>query len=244
MQTQFIAEIIVSIDERLLGVELLTRFITSDGRPLHPEFVISSWDLDRKRLFLYEQCGNIAIKQTWFEQKNLFCTLNIDQQMAFLIRHDYILRQTFESMPFIKLELSEHFPGLDKGLKSPLLKSLSQGVNGLWLDDLGAGNANVVSLMEGYFEVVKVDRCFFNEQVQKPTFNQLIASIKNTVTKLLLKGLRIEIIWGYCVRWGFGDYRGIFLNLSLLKTWIYCCSVETIKKGAYAPLMYHPPVLL
>lgn len=41
MQTQFIAEIIVSIDERLLGVELLTRFIASDGRPLHPEFVIS-----------------------------------------------------------------------------------------------------------------------------------------------------------------------------------------------------------
>ncbi|MCM8143593.1 hypothetical protein M8U45_05495 [Enterobacter hormaechei] len=94
MQTQFIAEIIVSIDERLLGVELLTRFIASDGRPLHPEFVISSWDLDRKRLFLYEQCGNIAIKQTWFEQKNLFCTLNIDQQMAFLIRHDYILRES------------------------------------------------------------------------------------------------------------------------------------------------------
>ena len=163
MQTQFIAEIIVSIDERLLGVELLTRFITSDGRPLHPEFVISSWDLDRKRLFLYEQCGNIATMQTWFERKNLFCTLNIDQKMAFLIRHDYILRQTFESMPFIKLELSEHFPGLDKGLKSPLLKSLSQGVNGLWLDDLGAGNANVVSLIEGYFEVVKIDRIFFNE---------------------------------------------------------------------------------
>lgn len=51
MDTAFIAEPIVSIDERLLGVELLTRFIASDGRPLHPEFVISSWDLDRKRLF-------------------------------------------------------------------------------------------------------------------------------------------------------------------------------------------------
>lgn len=170
MDTTFIAEPIVSIDEKLLGVELLTRFISPDGRPLHPEFVISSWDLDRKRLFLYEQCGNIASMQKWFERKNLFCTLNIDQQMAFLIRHDYILRQTFESMPFIKLELSENFLGLDKGLKNPLLKALSQGVNGLWLDDLGAGNANVVSLMEGYFEVVKVDRCFFNQQVQKPTF--------------------------------------------------------------------------
>ncbi|MBW9414986.1 EAL domain-containing protein [Enterobacter hormaechei] len=189
MDTTFIAEPIVSIDERLLGVELLTRFITSDGRHLHPEFVISSWDLDRKRLFLYEQCGNIATMQTWFERKNLFCTLNIDQQMAFLIRHDYILRQTFESMPFIKLELSEHFPGLDKGLKSPLLKSLSQGVNGLWLDDLGAGNSNVVSLIEGYFEVVKVDRCFFNEQVQKPTFNPLIASIKKHCDKIIIEGI-------------------------------------------------------
>ncbi|WP_338487921.1 EAL domain-containing protein [Enterobacter hormaechei] len=189
MDTTFIADPIVSIDERLLGVELLIRFIASDGRPLHPEFVISSWDLDRKRLFLYEQCGNIATMQTWFERKNLFCTLNIDQKMAFLIRHDYILRQTFESMPFIKLELSEYFPGLDKGLKSPLLKSLSQGVNGLWLDDLGAGNANVVSLIEGYFEVVKIDRIFFNEQVKKPTFNQLIASIKKHCGKVIIEGI-------------------------------------------------------
>lgn len=189
MDTTFIAEPIVSIDEKLLGVELLTRFISPDGRPLHPEFVISSWDLDRKRLFLYEQCGNIASMQKWFERKNLFCTLNIDQQMAFLIRHDYILRQTFESMPFIKLELSENFLGLDKGLKNPLLKALSQGVNGLWLDDLGAGNANVVSLMEGYFEVVKVDRCFFNQQVQKPTFYPLIASIQKHFGKVIIEGI-------------------------------------------------------
>lgn len=205
MDTTFIAEPIVSIDERLLGVELLTRFIASDGRPLHPEFVISSWDLDRKRLFLYEQCGNIASMQKWFERKNLFCTLNIDQQMAFLIRNDYILRQTFESMPFIKLELSENFPGLDKGLKSPLLKSLSQGVNGLWLDDLGAGNSNVVSLIEGYFEVVKIDRIFFNEQVKKPTFYELIVLIKKYCDKIVIEGIEdrksMEIlrevgIWG------------------------------------------------
>lgn len=189
MRTDFIAEPIMSIDEELMGVELLSRFISSEGRSHHPEYVISSWDLDRKRLFLYEQCGFIASKQKWFERNNLFCTLNIDHQMAFLIRHDYILRQTFESMPFVKLELSEHFPGLDIGLKSPLLKALSQGVNGLWLDDLGAGNANVVSLMEGYFEVVKIDRCFFNEQVQKPTFYKLIASIQKHCGKVIIEGI-------------------------------------------------------
>ncbi|MFK0371364.1 EAL domain-containing protein [Enterobacter sichuanensis] len=179
----------MSIDEKLMGVELLTRFISSEGRSHHPEFVISTLDLDRKRLLLYEQCGFITSKQRWFERKNLFCTLNIDHQMACLIRHDYILRQTIESMPFIKLELSEHFPGIDKGLKSPLLKSLSQGVNSLWLDDLGAGNANVVSLMEGYFEVVKLDRCFFNDQVHKPTFHPLIASIKKYCDKVIIEGI-------------------------------------------------------
>ena len=138
MDTTFIAEPIVSIDEKLLGVELLTRFISPDGRPLHPEFVISSWDLDRKRLFLYEQCGNIASMQKWFERKNLFCTLNIDQQMAFLIRHDYILRQTFESMPFIKLELSDA-GGSGLNMASVIFKvnnvQVTQGVS--WADQGG-----------------------------------------------------------------------------------------------------------
>lgn len=189
MEHIYIADPIMNVDERLMGVELLTRFISNDGRPCHPDFVISSWDLDRKRLFLYEQCGIISSKQKWFERNKLFCTLNIDQQMAFLVRHDQTLIKAFESMPFVKLELSEHFPGLDKGLKSPLLKSLSQGVNGLWLDDLGAGNANVVSLIEGYFEVVKIDRCFFKEQVQKPTFNLLIASIKKHCDKIIIEGI-------------------------------------------------------
>lgn len=86
-----------------------------------------------------------------------------------------------------------------------MLKSLSQGVNGLWLDDLGAGNSNVVSLIEGYFEVVKIDRIFFNEQVKKPTFYELIVLIKKYCDKIVIEGIEdrksIEIlrevgIWG------------------------------------------------
>ena len=36
------------------------------------------------------------------------------------------LRQTFESMPFIKLELSENFLGLDR-IKNPLVKVAEPG---------------------------------------------------------------------------------------------------------------------
>jgi EAL domain-containing protein (putative c-di-GMP-specific phosphodiesterase class I) len=78
-------------------------------------------------------------------------------------------------------------------------------VNGLWLDDLGAGNSNVVSLIEGYFEVVKIDRAFFNEQVKKPTFYELIVLIKKYCDKIVIEGIEdrksMEIlrevgIWG------------------------------------------------
>ncbi|MCM7640178.1 hypothetical protein M8S23_22475, partial [Enterobacter roggenkampii] len=46
-----------------------------------------------------------------------------------------------------------------------------------------------LSLMEGYFEVVKVDRCFFNEQVQNPTLYPLIASIQKHCDKIIIEGI-------------------------------------------------------
>ena len=97
-----------------------------------------------------------------------------------------------------------------------------------------------MNMMISYQELV---RTFLNEQVQNPTFYPLIDSIQKHCDKIIIEGIENREHMGYCVRWGFGDYRGIFLNLSLLKMWIHCFSVETIK-GAYAPLMYHPPVLL
>ncbi|MDX7607429.1 EAL domain-containing protein [Klebsiella quasipneumoniae] len=189
MHSEFIAEPIMNIEGKLLGVELLTRFVSESKRPLHPAFVISGWDFDQKRLFLYKQFGVIASKQDWFEHHGLFCSLNIDYDMATLLRHDGLLQLTVSSMPFIKLEVSEEFPGIEQGLKSPILKSLCQGVNSLWLDDLGAGNANVASLLEGYFEVVKIDRHFFNEQIDKPTFPLLIKNIKRYCDKIVVEGV-------------------------------------------------------
>ncbi|MEE9714325.1 hypothetical protein V4826_05765 [Escherichia coli] len=40
-----------------------------------------------------------------------------------------------------------------------------------------------------HFEVVKVDRCFFNEQVQNPTFYPLIASIQKHCDKIIIEGI-------------------------------------------------------
>lgn len=189
MNIEFFAEPIVNIHESLLGVELLTRFVLNTSKPLHPQFVISGWDLERKRVFLYEQREIIAIKQSWFESHGLFCTLNIDRDMATLLNSDDTLKKIFSSLPFVKFEISEHFHGQEPALNNPLLESLRQGVNGLWLDDLGAGNANLTCLLNGYFEVAKIDRYFFKEEIQKNTFPLLIKNIRKYCDKIVVEGV-------------------------------------------------------
>lgn len=192
MNIGFIAEPIVDLKGRTLGVELLTRFISNQNKQLHPGYVISGWDLERKRGFLFEQCSVIANKQDWFLTNHFFCTVNIDHSMATLLKDDSSLRGTFESMPFIKLEISEQFPGLQNGQESSLLNFLKKGKNALWLDDLGAGGANVKSLINGYFDVVKIDRVFFNAQVKKASFPLLIKKIRSYCDRIVVEGIESD----------------------------------------------------
>ena len=119
----------------------------------------------------------------------MFCSLNVDYDMATLLRHDGLLQLTVSSMPFIKLEVSEEFPGIEQGLKWPSMISFCQVGYSLWLDDVGGGNANICSLLEGYFEAVKIDRHFFNEQIDKPTFPLLIKNIKRYCDKIVVEGV-------------------------------------------------------
>lgn len=120
-------------------------------------------------------------------------------------------------MLFVKFEFFEYFFGLDKGLKSFLLKLLSQGVNGLWFDDFGVGNVNVVSLIEGYFEVVKIDCCFFNEQVQKLIFNLLIVLIKKYCDKIIIEGIENRDYMGLLCEVGIWGLQGYFFKFVFFK---------------------------
>lgn len=57
MRYFFMAEPIRAMEGDLLGVEIITHFASSPARPLHPEFVISSWDNSQKRRFCLICCG-------------------------------------------------------------------------------------------------------------------------------------------------------------------------------------------
>lgn len=54
MEYIYIVDLIMNVDERLMGVEFLICFIFNDGCFCYFDFVILFWDLDRKWFFLYE----------------------------------------------------------------------------------------------------------------------------------------------------------------------------------------------
>ncbi|HHJ4219748.1 TPA: EAL domain-containing protein [Raoultella ornithinolytica] len=189
MEKYFIAEPIMSLDGNLLGVEMLTRFTVNNSITLNPEKVISTWDFSEKRMFLYEQSNLITQHSFFFINNGLFCSINIDHQMALLLRHDRLLQSSFSNFPFLTLEISENFQNLNLGLGNPLLNGLKKDGFTLWLDDLGSGNANVAALMDSCFEVIKIDREFFLSEVVKPTFGVLINHIKKYCKNIIIEGI-------------------------------------------------------
>ncbi|MBA3111891.1 EAL domain-containing protein [Salmonella enterica] len=189
MRYFFIAEPIRAMEADLLGVEITTHFASSPARPLHPEFVISSWDNMQKRRFLLDLLRTIAGKHRWFLHNRLFCIVNIDRDMAQLVLQDKDIRALLHTMLFVGLQVAEHFSCQDNALVDPLIYALHQQPNPLWLGDLGVGNATAAPLVCGCFSGVKLDRGFFVSQIEKMTFSLLVNHIRSYCDKIVVGGL-------------------------------------------------------
>ncbi len=150
----------------LLGVEITTHFASSPARPLHPEFVISSWDNSQKRHFLLDLLRTIAAKHGWFLRHGLFCIVNIDRGMAQFVLQDKNIRALLHAMLFVELQVAEHFSCQDNALIDPLIHALHKQPNPLWLGDTGVGNATAAPLVCGCFSGVKLDRSFLSHKLK------------------------------------------------------------------------------
>lgn len=188
MRYFFVVEPIKGMEGDLLGVEVITQFVSPHARPLHPEFVFSSWDSLQKRRFLLDQLRSIADQRHWFEHHGLFCLFNIDRDMAQLVLQDNDIRTLLHGMLFVGLEITERFSLEDNVSVDPLLVALYEQPNPLWLEDLGAGNATVAPLVCGCFSGVKLDRGFFASQIDKPTFPLLIRQIRGYCDNVVVGG--------------------------------------------------------
>lgn len=187
--TNFIAEPIMSTEGKLLGCELLTRFHSEDLPVLNSKYYIMAMDAEGKRELLIRQLQAIEVRASWFRDNRLYCTVNIDTMQARLCVFDREVIQLLDKLDYVRLEISENFEGLEQGINHPILKTLLNVGYRLFLDDLGSGRANVAALTTGCYEAVKIDRAFYRQEIQKPTFSVLMKNIMQYCPYVIVEGV-------------------------------------------------------
>ncbi|EPY8401614.1 EAL domain-containing protein [Enterobacter soli] len=189
INTTFIAEPIMTTSGQLIGCELLTRFNREDLPVLNSKYFIMAMTVEGKKELLKQQLEAIEVRASWFRDNRLFCTVNVDTVQARLCVFDRDIIQLLDKLEFVRLEISEDFEGLEKGIEQPILKTLLNVGYRLFLDDLGSGRANVAALTTGCYEAVKLDRAFYRQEVQKPTFNILMKNIMKYCPYVIVEGV-------------------------------------------------------
>ncbi|EPY7268656.1 EAL domain-containing protein [Klebsiella pneumoniae] len=189
INTTFIAEPIMTTSGQLIGCELLTRFHREDLPVLNSKYFIMAMTVEGKKELLKQQLKAVEVNAAWFRDNRLFCTVNVDTVQARLCVFDRDVIQLLDKLEFVRLEISEDFEGLEKGVEHPILRTLLNVGYRLFLDDLGSGQANVVALTTGCYEAVKLDRAFYRQEVQKPTFNVLMKNIMKYCPYVIVEGV-------------------------------------------------------
>ncbi|HGF0794123.1 TPA: EAL domain-containing protein [Enterobacter hormaechei] len=189
INTTFIAEPIMTTSGQLIGCELLTRFHREDLPVLNSKYFIMAMTVEGKKELLKQQLEAVEVYASWFRDNRLFCTVNLDTVQARLCVFDRDIIQLMDKLEFVRLEISEDFEGLEKGIEHPILRTLLNVGYRLFLDDLGSGQANVAALTTGCYEAVKLDRMFYRQEVQKPTFNVLMKNIMKYCPYVIVEGV-------------------------------------------------------
>ncbi|ELJ9647853.1 EAL domain-containing protein [Enterobacter hormaechei] len=174
---------------QLVGCELLTRFHSEDLPVLNNKYYIMAMDAEGKRELLIRQLQAIEVRASWFRDNRLYCTVNIDTIQARLCVFDREVIQLLDKLEYVRLEISENFEGLEQGINHPILKTLLNVGYRLFLDDLGSGRANVAALTTGCYEAVKIDRAFYRQEIQKPTFSVLMKNIMQYCPYVIVEGV-------------------------------------------------------
>ncbi|MEN6691401.1 EAL domain-containing protein [Enterobacter hormaechei] len=174
---------------QLVGCELLTRFHREDLPVLNSKYFIMAMTVAGKKELLKQQLETVEVHASWFREHRLFCTVNVDTVQARLCVFDRDIIHLLDKLDFMRLEISENFEGLELGINHPVLKTLLNVGYRLFLDDLGSGRANVAALTTGCYEAVKIDRAFYREEVQKPTFNVLMKNIMKYCPYVIVEGV-------------------------------------------------------
>lgn len=201
MITQYFAQPVMSTDQKLLGVEVLTRFQKGGLNLLRPtpSEIMQDWTIHEKRAYLIDVIYFITNSEAFFIKNKLFCSLSIDSSTALILKHDAYIQILTQSIPYLRLLISER-------LSNPVLKSLSHGSNALFLNYLGVGN--VKSGVSTIFEAIKIDEILFSTQFYKSSFPVLLKNIMKYCPKVIVSGVFDVELLQYLKEWGVWGVQG------------------------------------
>lgn len=159
-EQHYICEPVYTLAGRLVAMEVLTRFTSADGARLSYDEVSDILTPEYRWLNFVRQLHIVRQCQHWLMHHQICVSLNIDAETAEWLLRDKSVQVVLRAMPFIRLEIHEHFPSSDAD-RHGLLHHLRARVP-LWLDDVGSGSRNNFGLLlKGYFCAAKIDRAFF-----------------------------------------------------------------------------------
>lgn len=113
MEVIYIAEPIISTNiNKLIAVEVLSRFYSKTGVPLSTQRVLSMFTTTMKINLLKSQIKEIINHRDFFEHHGILCSVNIDYETCLYISCDNEIQKTISENKFIALEISETYPEL------------------------------------------------------------------------------------------------------------------------------------
>lgn len=153
---------------------------------------LDSLSTAQREEMLIHQLLSLESMSALLHQRQWLCSITLDFALAQRVTESAFIRHALQHLPFLRLSLSEAFPNLHDGGDNPLIRTLSEQLNILWLSDLGAGYANLNAVQSHIFEAVRLDRRFFAENAHKSMFVVLLRQIMQMTSRLIVDGVENE----------------------------------------------------
>ncbi|ENH3186212.1 EAL domain-containing protein [Escherichia coli] len=209
MEVIYIAEPIISTNiNKLIAVELLSRFYSKTGVPLSTQKVLSMFTTTMKINLLKSQIKEIINHRVFFEHHGILCSVNVDYETCLYISCDNEIQKTISENKFIALEISETYPELTQNNDViPFLCSLTEYI---WLDDFGSRNSTMHTAMKNKYHAIKLDKLFFQENIDKPYFEEIINNLKKLCPNIIAEGVENIYYNGLSMNTGLWGTQGYF----------------------------------
>lgn len=184
----FVYEPIVGVAGRVLAFEMLTRRTPAETPLCNAEYLFSMLHPRHKVQIFSKQVNTITENAAYFSDQNLLVSLNVDLDIAEFITGSPAIRNKLRKMPFVRLEINEHFPELYQPRPQPRLTQLASCCP-LWLDDFGSVNYPRRQPLHAQFEYIKVDKQYFWQHQNTETLSLMIQQLNQVCRGVIVEGI-------------------------------------------------------